>query len=633
MKIRVVLFVFFFCINNFSQTVVSPHFIELKGIEDHQGNTHLFCRVFGYKQSELYFDLRNDIFHIDLSNYVDTLFFHGYQHTDPVSQSGYGVGDYDFWNSDFTKFIFSGSSGGTFEPGSFIKRFDSEEIYFDALWGGVGIISISKQDDSLIFAGAENLCCSDGFQTIKSTDGGWNWFQVSDSLQFISLSPFNDKVMFSINNDGMLYKSTDGGDTFYLSDTRNYVSLYDDFLFDGDRTHIYKLYFDSPNFRLLVSDNLGDYGSWQEEYLTDSNFVIFADTSISGSLFLAEGNTINQSMNYGETFYPLATLESDVIGMYKKPNSDKLYAATKYRIYEVDINYDSLKIIKSITLPSENFDWLPLDTGNYWVYKVSTSGTGQTGYLGDETKKIIGSATLDNGLDYFLYKYTYINGGSDTAYIRLDSLSGKIYAYSFEEGEELLCEDLSAEAGDTVCYEYNPAFNCQYVQPETEFSIFELNTFKKEYYPEAPGWYFGHSFIKGIGLYQTYNGDFTTYSSTLKGCIINGIVYGDTSVVTDVDNSHPNVYSYKLEQNYPNPFNPTTKIKYTIANVGASLMKPVRLIVFDVLGKEVATLVNEQKPAGSYVVEFDASLLPSGVYFYQLKAGSFVKTNKMILLR
>jgi hypothetical protein len=91
-----------------------------------------------------------------------------------------------------------------------------------------------------------------------------------------------------------------------------------------------------------------------------------------------------------------------------------------------------------------------------------------------------------------------------------------------------------------------------------------------------------------------------------------------------------------LEQNYPNPFNPATKIKYSIANVIANEVKKsqfVTLKIYDILGNEVATLVNEEKPAGTYEVEFDAIDLPSGIYFYQLKAGSFIETKKMVLLK
>jgi hypothetical protein len=85
---------------------------------------------------------------------------------------------------------------------------------------------------------------------------------------------------------------------------------------------------------------------------------------------------------------------------------------------------------------------------------------------------------------------------------------------------------------------------------------------------------------------------------------------------------------YALQQNYPNPFNPLTRIQYAISS-----RQFVKLTIYDVLGEEIATLVNEEKPVGRYEVEFDASTLPSGVYFYQLKAGKFIQTKKMILLK
>jgi len=100
----------------------------------------------------------------------------------------------------------------------------------------------------------------------------------------------------------------------------------------------------------------------------------------------------------------------------------------------------------------------------------------------------------------------------------------------------------------------------------------------------------------------------------------------------DVSNLEPNKNlipsDFSLAQNYPNPFNPSTKISWQ-APVGSWQT----LKIYDVLGNEVATLVDEYKPAGSYEVEFDASPLTSGVYFYQLNAGEFIQTKKMILLK
>ncbi|MGB5530662.1 MAG: T9SS type A sorting domain-containing protein [Ignavibacteriaceae bacterium] len=85
---------------------------------------------------------------------------------------------------------------------------------------------------------------------------------------------------------------------------------------------------------------------------------------------------------------------------------------------------------------------------------------------------------------------------------------------------------------------------------------------------------------------------------------------------------------FLLLNNYPNPFNPSTKIKYSIPQTSNLVIK-----VFDILGNEIETLVNEEKPAGTYELTWNAVNLPSGVYFYQLKAGSFINTKKMVLIR
>jgi len=98
--------------------------------------------------------------------------------------------------------------------------------------------------------------------------------------------------------------------------------------------------------------------------------------------------------------------------------------------------------------------------------------------------------------------------------------------------------------------------------------------------------------------------------------------------VTDVDEklSHPS--DFVLYQNYPNPFNPSTKISWQ-STVGSWQS----LKIYDVLGNEVQTLFNENKSAGKYEVTFDASGLPSGIYFYKLQAGNFTETKKMLLLK
>ncbi|NWG29452.1 MAG: T9SS type A sorting domain-containing protein [Ignavibacteriaceae bacterium] len=107
---------------------------------------------------------------------------------------------------------------------------------------------------------------------------------------------------------------------------------------------------------------------------------------------------------------------------------------------------------------------------------------------------------------------------------------------------------------------------------------------------------------------------------------IKSIQYGDAwKIGTEQENS---ITDYKLQQNYPNPFNPTTSISFSIPKNGFVTLK-----VYDILGKEVAELVNEIKEAGNYSVTFNASELPSGIYFYTLTSGNFTATKKLILLK
>jgi len=109
-------------------------------------------------------------------------------------------------------------------------------------------------------------------------------------------------------------------------------------------------------------------------------------------------------------------------------------------------------------------------------------------------------------------------------------------------------------------------------------------------------------------------------------------------IVLSSDEQNAVLNKFTLEQNYPNPFNPSTKIKFTIPQSDNPLLGGVRggfvtLKVYDILGNEIATLVNEELSPGEYEVEFNASTLPSGIYFYTLAAGSFIQTKKMLLLK
>jgi len=149
----------------------------------------------------------------------------------------------------------------------------------------------------------------------------------------------------------------------------------------------------------------------------------------------------------------------------------------------------------------------------------------------------------------------------------------------------------------------------------------------------------------GVFLSSNNGTNWTSVNAGLASAFVAKLVVSDTylfagtyggglwrrplsEMITDVESEQQMPTQFALEQNYPNPFNPSTKIKYQIPNTNFVMLK-----AFDVLGREVRTLVNEEMKAGSYEVTFDAENLSSGVYLYRFTTKDFVATKKLLVLR
>jgi len=166
---------------------------------------------------------------------------------------------------------------------------------------------------------------------------------------------------------------------------------------------------------------------------------------------------------------------------------------------------------------------------------------------------------------------------------------------------------------------------------------------------ESKGMLFAMAFSLGLGTgiyrstdqggsWELINSGLTNLSFTTLSLDSSGYLYvstlgsgvfrssGPITSVDDFGNTHPQ--DYVLEQNYPNPFNPTTQIRFQITGY-----EFVSIRIYDILGRHIATLMNEKKEAGFHDVTWDATGQPSGVYFYRLQAGDFVETRKLVLLR
>ncbi|MBK7447482.1 MAG: SBBP repeat-containing protein [Ignavibacteria bacterium] len=201
----------------------------------------------------------------------------------------------------------------------------------------------------------------------------------------------------------------------------------------------------------------------------------------------------------------------------------------------------------------------------------------------------------------FLWKASYHNGPNDIAYaIALDN-DGNIYVIGESDG-----------SGTNEDYE------------TVKYNSFGVQQWIKRYDYSGQ---FG-DYPQAIALDN--NGSvFVTGTSdrdilTVKYSQLTGAITNLSEIPTE----------YKLSQNYPNPFNPTTKIKFDITRDVRREMQDVKIVVYDVLGSEVVTLINESKTVGSYEVEFDATGFPSGIYFYSLLIdGNVIDTKRMILLK
>jgi len=138
----------------------------------------------------------------------------------------------------------------------------------------------------------------------------------------------------------------------------------------------------------------------------------------------------------------------------------------------------------------------------------------------------------------------------------------------------------------------------------------------------------------GVGYaYDVSDNDLTNFQNVINGYINSGykpimVNMFDYDWIASVEDDIQPINNFSLYQNYPNPFNPRTTINYQLP-----VSSFVTLKIYDIIGNEVADLVNENKQAGKYQIEFSAEQFPSGVYFYKLQAGNFVQTRKMVLLK
>ncbi|MFH2049130.1 MAG: T9SS type A sorting domain-containing protein [bacterium] len=275
----------------------------------------------------------------------------------------------------------------------------------------------------------------------------------------------------------------------------------------------------------------------------------------------------------------------------------------------------------------QQLEYYPLQIGNYWIYKTNQSVFGVDPKINYYSIEVTGSKLQTNNKEYrIIVKQSFPSGSNSTIYYqRIDTLSGNIYQYnpndSSTDYESVILKLFTEPWGTIICPGYRPA-------QIYEVQFLGINTIRQSFYKELGSMQSQSvSYIKKFGRdHYGSGGGYSYYSEELIYAMINGIDYGTTpNSINGVINS---IASFQLNQNYPNPFNSVTILRYDIPK-----QFPVRLSIIDMQGREVQILVDQIQESGNYSISWDAAVLPSGVYFYSLKAGSFKDVKKCQLIK
>ena len=401
-----------------------------------------------------------------------------------------------------------------------------------------------------------------------------------------------------------------------------------------------------PEYKNVTDDNAAQYGG-NPSVVVSPNCVHVSFNTDATTTNYGTGNVKTRDKYYGSWQDPQPVVPVSGTDEHSVDERLMVLGDYLYLFYNQDSSPNHLGYkIRSLS-STEWSDFTTIESGSLFYYKDAFEVT--------KTSNSNIHLIYKKYIQYqgWVYSYTYFNGSAWSEPYSFDNnaLASRQIGLS-SVSNDLFCTWVNGEISNLryrqydavpvtplafagTNYENHPKLTWTKVEPDIEY--FEIY-WQIVSDPKNPGsWNL---------LTTTSNTSFVDYGVTMGGSETGEVNYKIRSKDYS-DNFSPytgiitfgysglnkiaigkEVNEYKLFNNYPNPFNPSTKISYSIKEEGL-----VSLKVYDVLGKEVATLVNENKSGGNYEAEFNASQLPSGMYIYKLKVGSFSDVKKMLLTK
>ena len=556
-----------------------------------------------------------------------------------------------------TTYFYAGTGGGVFisnTDGTSWTRISNglppESISALAVNPGSGGIS-----DQTLFAGV-------GYSgAFSSTDNGSSWTQVNEGFIYTPL--IADFIVSSVPNGtvgtnnifaieaGHVYESTNNGTRWwdtgcpYGTGILKCLTINGDYLFVGAEGGIWK-YSLIPDTGWVVQQS-GTSETLYSVKAVDDNVVWTAGTN--GEVFrTTNGGAAWTSVGGGiigsDVIYTVEALDDNIAFIAANSNTAKIYKTTNgggswslvFSQTDGFIGGIQMKtVLEGYAVGSPvGGKWTVLKTtdgGNTWARLITEPAQvgneqvllavqllGNTIWFGTTEGKVYRSTDL--GLTWISESTTgslvyglHFNSSSTG----LTGLNGGTLNLSTNGGDSWNSVSAASSQDITCISGVNNEF-----WATTGSSIAYTNTNGQTWISSSPGF---------SGIVPLWAVSISPTSSNLNGWAVGEsgmILHYQRNATSIKSDTQALLAEYTLEQNYPNPFNPSTSIQYAIAS-----RQFIQLKVYDFLGREVATLVNEEKSAGRYEVNFDARSLSSGIYFYNLQAGSFSETKKLILLK